>query len=183
VLIAAVAMFCILPTLLFFNIYAQGATGLRLTPVETGLMLVPMSAGLFVLARLAPALVRRHAPAKANAAALGAVVVAALLIGAAAPGGSKGLLLAGLLLLGAGLAVPYATAPRLALGALPAGAEGQSSGLINACTFLGGSLGVSAGALVYPLGGLPAVMGLVAAAALLGIIAALRLPGENAPDR
>ena len=126
VLIAAVAMFCILPTLLFFNIYAQGATGLRLTPVETGLMLVPMSAGLFVLARLAPALVRRHAPAKAIAAALGAVVVAALLIGAAAPGGSKGLLLAGLLLLGAGLAVPYATAPRLALGALPAGAEGRA---------------------------------------------------------
>ena len=179
VLIGAVAMFCILPTLLFFNIYAQGAKGLRLTPVEAGLMLVPMSAGLFVLARLAPRLVRSCTHAKAIGAALGAVVVAAVLIGAAAVSGGKDLLMAGLLLLGAGLAVPYATAPRLALGALPAGAEGQSSGLINACTFLGGSLGVSFGALVYPLGGLPAVMTLVAAAALLGIIAAKGLTGQD----
>ena len=181
VLIGAVAMFCILPTLLFFNIYAQGPKE-ALTPVEAGLMLVPMSAGLFGLARLAPRLVRRYTPARAIGAALGAVLVAAVVIGAAALRGSEGLLLAGLLLLGAGLAVPYATAPRLALGALPASSEGQSSGLINACTFLAGSFGVSFGALVYPLGGLPAVMGLVAAAALLGIIAAQGLAGKDAHE-
>jgi MFS family permease len=41
----------------------------------------------------------------------------------------------GLLMMGAGLAVPYASAPRLALSALSPAQAGQGSGIVNACTF------------------------------------------------
>jgi hypothetical protein len=41
--------------------------------------------------------------------------------------------------MGIGLAVPYASAPRLALSALSPAQAGQGSGIVNACTFLGGS--------------------------------------------
>ena len=70
--------------------------------------------------------------------------------------------------IGVGLALPYATAPRLALSTLPADRAGAASGVINACTFLGGSIGVAAGAVAFAMGDLPAVMGLIAAAALVG---------------
>src|SRR5262249_3767979 len=93
-------------------------------------------------------------------------------------------LVLGLFGIGAGLALPYATAPRLALAALPPARAGAGSGIINACTFLGGSIGVAAGAagaccwglpagvggaVACALGGLPAVMGLIVAFALVGV--------------
>jgi hypothetical protein len=46
--------------------------------------------------------------------------------------------------MGAGLAVPYALAPRLALSALSPAQAGEGSGIVNACTFLGGSCGLPA---------------------------------------
>jgi MFS family permease len=174
--IGAVAMFCILSTLLYFNIDAQGAAGLGLTPVGAGLMLLPLSVGLFALAWLAPQVVHQLGPAGALSGGLVVVALACGVIAAAAIHHSEGILGLGLFLFGAGLAVPYATAPRLALAALPPEAAGQSSGLINACTFLGGSFGVAGGAILYPLAGLPGVMGLVAAAALVGAALARSLP-------
>ncbi len=178
--IGAVAMFCILSTLLYFNIDAQDAAGLGLTPVGAGLMLLPLSIGLFVLARLAPRVVRRLGSAGALSGALIVVALACGVITAAAHYRSNGILGVGLFLFGAGLAVPYATAPRLALAALPPEAAGQSSGLINACTFLGGSLGVTGGAILYPLAGLAGVMSLVAVVALIGATLAWRLPSTAA---
>ncbi|AWN40440.1 MFS transporter [Methylobacterium durans] len=139
--IGAVAMFCILSTLLYFNIDAQGEAGLGLTPVGAGLMLLPLSVGLFALSRLAPRAVRRLGSAGALSGALVVVALACGAIVAAAHLRSEAILAVGLFLFGAGLAVPYATAPHLALAALPPEAAGQSSGLINACTFLGGSFG------------------------------------------
>jgi hypothetical protein len=53
--------------------------------------------------------------------------------------------------------------------------------LINACTFLGGSFGVAGGAILYPLAGLTGVMGLVAAAAIVGAALAQRIPPNAAP--
>jgi hypothetical protein len=47
--------------------------------------------------------------------------------------------------------VPWA--PRLALLALSPAQAGQSSGIVNACAFLGGSGGVAGGAIAYALGG------------------------------
>jgi len=57
-------------------------------------------------------------------------------IGAAIAGGGMVLLAIGFFAMGAGLAVPYALAPRLALSALASTQAGQGSGIINACTFL-----------------------------------------------
>ena len=54
--------------------------------------------------------------------------------------------------MGAGLALPYALAPRLALSALSPAQTGQGSGIVNACTFLGGA-GVAGGAAAFVLGG------------------------------
>ena len=70
--------------------------------------------------------------------------------------------------MGAGLAVPYALAPRLALSALPPAQVGAGSGIVNACTFLGGSAGVAGGATAFALGGFVAVLTMIALAGVLG---------------
>jgi hypothetical protein len=69
---------------------------------------------------------------------------------------------------GIGLALPYATAPRLALSALPSNRAGAGAGVLNACTFLGGSIGVAAGAATYSLGGLPGAAVMIALLGLWG---------------
>jgi hypothetical protein len=76
----------------------------------------------------------------------------------------------GLFAIGVGLAVPYATAPKLALATLPGSQAGAGSGIINACTFLGGSIGVAAGAVAFALRGLPGAMAMIVALALLGAV-------------
>ena len=105
------------------------------------------------------------------------VLGASAVIAAAATARAFLPLAGGLFAVGAGLALPYATAPHLALAALPSGQAGQGSGIVNACTFLGGSIGVAGGALVYGVGGFPAVMVLLAGAALLGAVAGRHMPG------
>jgi hypothetical protein len=72
--------------------------------------------------------------------------------------------------MGAGLAVPYALAPRLALSALAPAQVGQGSGIVNACTFLGGSAGVAGGASALALGGFPAVLTMIALAGIAGVV-------------
>ena len=76
------------------------------------------------------------------------------------------LLAIGFFVMGAGLAVPYALAPRLALSALSPAQAGQGSGIVNACTFLGGSFGVAGGAIAFALGGFVAVLTMIALAGL-----------------
>jgi hypothetical protein len=78
------------------------------------------------------------------------------------------LLTIGFFVMGAGLAVPYALAPRLALSALSPAQAGQGSGIINACTFLGGSCGVAGGATASALGGFLAVLTMIALAGIIG---------------
>jgi hypothetical protein len=68
----------------------------------------------------------------------------------------------GFLLMGAGLALPYASAPRLALSALSPDQAGKGSGLINACTFLAGSVGVACGAIAFQLAHFRAVSAMIA---------------------
>jgi MFS family permease len=178
-LVGSVAMFCILSFLLYFNLDAQSSNGLSMTAVGAGLCLLPMSAGLLVLALLAPRLVRRFGPRTVLSCAMMLIVIASAVIAASAAHRSFFPLLGGLFAIGVGLALPYATAPRLALSALPSGQSGQSSGIVNACTFLGGSMGVTGGGIAYALGGLPLVMALVAGAALVGVVVSWRMPGET----
>jgi fucose permease len=175
-LVGSIAMFCILSFLLYFNLDAQSPNGLSVTAVGAGLCLLPMSAGLLVLALLAPRLVRRFGPRTVLTCAMMLIVIASAVIATSAANRSFFPLLGGLFVIGAGLALPYATAPRLALSALPSGQSGQSSGIVNACTFLGGSMGVTGGAIAYSLGGLPLVMALLAGAALVGVVVSWRMP-------
>jgi hypothetical protein len=59
-------------------------------------------------------------------------------------------------------------APRLALSALSRAQSGQGSGVVNACTFLGGSGGVAAGAIAFTLGGSSGVLMMIALADIIG---------------
>jgi MFS family permease len=166
--IGSIAMSSILALLLFYNLHAQSPQGLALSPVGAGLSLLPLSCGLLVVAFSAPRLVRRFGPRRALSGGMLMIAAAGVVIAIAAQLVMWLPLIAGLLVIGAGLALPYATAPRLALASLPPDRAGAGSGVVNACTFLGGSIGVAAGAVAFAIDGLPAVMGFIVVLALIG---------------
>jgi predicted MFS family arabinose efflux permease len=176
VAVGALSMSCILPLLLYLNLEAQSPGGLALSAVGAGVLLLPMSAGLLAAALLAPHLIRRFGPRRGLTGAMLLIVGAGPVIAIAVAERALVPLAGGLLVIGAGLALPYAAAPRLALATLPLDQAGQGSGIVNACTFLGGSIGVTCGALAHAQGGLPAVMAFLAGAALLGAAVCRRMP-------
>jgi hypothetical protein len=179
VLLASIAMGCILALLLFYNLEAQAPAGLALTPVSAGLSLLPMSGGLLIFAFSAPKLVQRFGARNALTAGTLLVAVAGVVIAVAVRLELWTLLLLGLFGIGVGLALPYATAPRLALAALPSNQAGAGSGIINACTFLCGSIGVATGAVAFALGGLPATMAMIVIFALAGAGLCQGLPSRQ----
>ena len=81
----------------------------------------------------------------------------------------------GLFTAGMGIALPFASAPRIGLAALPQTQAGQGSGMLNASSFLGGTVGVTSGGIVFGLAGLPGVLLLVALSALVSAGLAVRL--------
>ncbi|MFL6796835.1 MAG: MFS transporter [Xanthobacteraceae bacterium] len=172
--IASLSMFSIMSLLLYFNLYAQGAGGLGLTALEAGAALLPLSVAQLALALAAPAVSAWLGLRNAMTAGMAVIAVAAvvLAVGSAHTVAAHAMipLGVGFLLMGAGLAVPYALAPRLALSALPPGQAGQGSGLVNAATFLGGSAGVAGGAIAHGLGGLRAVLIMIALAGVTGAL-------------
>jgi len=169
VAIGSLAMFSIISLLLYFNLYAQSRDGLGLSALEAGAVLLPLSAALLALALSAPAVAARLGLRHAKTGGMALIAIASATIGAAViAGGEMTLLTIGFLLMGAGLAVPYALAPRLALSALAPAQAGQGSGMINACTFLAGSFGVAGGGTALALGGFPAVLMMIALAGIAG---------------
>ncbi len=168
--IGSLAMFSIMSLLLYFNLYAQSREGLGLTALEAGLCLLPLSAALLALALSASAVAARVGPRNAMRGGMALIAIASGIIGLAIAEGGITLLVIGFFAMGAGLAVPYALAPRLALSALSRAQAGQGSGIVNACTFLGGSCGVAGGAAALALGGFPAVLILIALAGILGTV-------------
>jgi hypothetical protein len=106
------------------------------------------------------------------------IAVAAVVVAVAVALRMWGPLVVGLFGIGAGLALPYATAPRLALSSLPPSSAGAGSGVINACTFLGGSIGVAVGAIAFAIDGLSAVMGFILVLALVGVWLCRGLAGK-----
>ena len=168
VAIGSLAMFSIISLLLYFNLYAQSRDGLGLTALEAGAALLPLSAALLALALSASAVAARIGLRNAMTGGMALIAIASAMVGAAVAGGGIGLLAIGFFVMGAGLAVPYALAPRLALSALAPEQAGQGSGIINACTFLGGSCGVAGGATASALGGFPAVLTMIALAGIIG---------------
>ena len=176
VAIGSLSMFSIIGLLLYFNLYAQSRGGLGLTALEAGASLLPLSAALLALAMLAPTVAARVGLRNALTAGMALITIASAVIGAAVAEGSLVLLSIGFLVMGAGLAVPYASAPRLALSALPPAQTGQGSGIVNACTFLGGSVGVAGGAIAFALGGFGAVLMMIALAGIIGATLSRRIP-------
>jgi MFS family permease len=168
VAIGALAMFSIMSLLLYFNLYAQSRDGLGLTALEAGAALLPLSAALLALALSASAVAARLGLRNAMTGGMALIAIASAMIGAAAAEGGMVLLAVAFFVMGAALAVPYALAPRLALSALAPEQAGQGSGIINACTFLGGSCGVAGGATASALGGFPAVLTMIALAGIIG---------------
>ncbi len=176
--VGSIAMSCILALLLFYNLDAQSPTGLGLTPVGAGLSLLPLSGGLLIFAFSAPWLIRRFGPRRALTSGMLLIAVSSVVIAIATAGRIWAPLIVGLFAVGAGLALPYASAPRLALATLPSARAGAGSGVINACTFLAGSVGVAAGAVAFAIGGLSAALGLVALLGLLGAWLCRGLPAS-----
>jgi Major Facilitator Superfamily len=166
--IGSLSMFSIMSLLLYFNLYAQSPEGLGLTALEAGASLLPLSATLLALALLASAVVARVGLRNAMTGGMALIAIACAIVGVAISGGGLILLSIGFFVMGAGLAVPYASAPRLALSALSSTRTGQGSGIVNACTFLGGSCGVAGGAMAFALGGFVAVLAMIALAGMIG---------------
>jgi len=176
VAIGSLSLFSTMSLLLYFNLYAQSKAGLDLTATEAGLMLLPLSVALLALALSASAVAARIGPRNAMTVGMALLAIASALIAAAVAGGGTALMLIGFAVMGAGLALPYALAPRLALSALAPAQAGEGSGIVNACTFLSGSTGVACGATAFASGGFLAVLAIIAVAAVLGAVLSRWVP-------
>jgi hypothetical protein len=85
------------------------------------------------------------------------------------------MLVLGLSVAGAGLALPYASAPRVGLATLGQTQVGKGSGMLNSCSFLGGTVGITLGGLVFTSAGFSGVLVLLGLSALLAAALSLRL--------
>jgi MFS family permease len=173
--LAFLLMFDIMTLLLYYNLFAQASDGLGMTAVAAGLSLVPLSVALFGFARAAPRLgaavgVGRMMVGGSLLLALGCAIAWASLAGA-----GFAVLMLGLFAAGAGIAPPYASAPRIGLATLPQAQAGKGSGVLNACSFLGGTVGVTCGGIVFGYAGLAGVLALLAISALIGAGLSTRL--------
>ena len=90
-------------------------------------------------------------------------------------------LMLGLLTAGAGIALPYASAPQIGLAALPQTQAGKGSGMLNACSFLGGTVGVTCGGIIFGTAGFAGVLVLLVLSALVSAALALRLHIHELP--
>jgi MFS family permease len=172
-------MFDIMTFLLYFNLFAQSLRGLGMSAVGAGLALVPLSIALFGFARAAPWLsgaagLRRVLIGSSLLLALGCAIVWV----ASAAHRQLATLMLGLFTTGAGIAIPYASAPRVGLATLPQTQAGKGSGILNSCSFLGGTIGVTFGGIVFGLAGFPAVLAMLGLSAFASAALASRLQTE-----
>jgi MFS family permease len=168
IMIGFLSMLNIMSLLLYYNLDAQSPDGLDLTPIEAGASLLPLSAGLLAFGLGAARLASHFSLRAVMTGGMLLTVAASVALALALRLDNLTLLLASFLLAGAGLALPYASAPRLALAALAPDQAGQGSGIINACTFLGGSVGIACGDIAYESGGIDAVLAALALSAAIG---------------
>jgi len=84
----------------------------------------------------------------------------------------------GLLVAGGGIALIYASAPRLGLATLPPLQAGKGSGMLNSCSFLGGTVGVTFGGILFALTGFSGVLVLLGLSALASAVLCLRLHAD-----
>ncbi len=141
----------IMALLLYYNLFAQSPEGLGRTPIEAGLSLMPMSAALFGFARAAPQLAAKIGLRRMMAGGSLLLALGCAIGWASATDAGFAALLIGLCAVGAGIALPYASAPRIGLAALLPTDTGRGSGVLNSCSFLGGTVGVTGGGIAFDL--------------------------------
>jgi MFS family permease len=169
-------MFDIMTLLLYYNFFAQSADGLGMSAVVAGLSLLPLSVALFAFARAAPLIavrigMRRMLTGGSLLLAIGCAIIWLSLQTEA----RFALLMPGLFIAGAGIALIYASSPRLGLATLPQLQAGKGSGMLNSCSFLGGTVGVTFGGILFALAGFPGVIVLLGCSALVSAALCLRL--------
>jgi len=172
---AFVLMFGIMTLLLYYNLYAQAPEGLGMSAIAAGLSLLPLSVALFGFARAAPRLSTSVGLRRMLAGGWVLFALGCLVLWASLAQTQPAMRYVGLFAIGVGIALPYASAPRIALAALPATQSGKGSGLVNTCSFLGGTVGVTCGGIVFALIGFPGVVVLLGLSALVGVGLALRV--------
>lgn len=167
-------MFDIMTFLLYYNLFAQapqgsGSQGLSMSPIAAGFSLAPLSITLFGFARAAPWCGAKLGlrPMLIGASLLLAIGCAILWWAHAEK--VFALLMFGLFVVGVGIALPYASAPRIGLGALALTDAGKGSGMLNSCSFLGGTVGVTLGGIAFAAVGFSGVLALLG---LSGVLAA-----------
>ena len=176
-------MFDIMTFLLYYNLFAQApqgfgkglGKGLGMSPIAAGFSLTPLSIALFGFARAAPWCGAKLGlrPMLIGASLLLAVGCAILWLAQ----GEMGLvpLMLGLFVVGVGIALPYASAPRIGLGALPLTDAGKGSGMLNSCSFLGGTVGVTLGGIAFAAMGFSGVLALLGLSGVLAAVLSTRL--------
>jgi DHA2 family multidrug resistance protein-like MFS transporter len=168
-------MFDIMNILLYYNLFAQAPDGPAMTPIAAGLSLMPLSVAFFGFARVAPWLARmagmKWMMVGGSLLLAGGCAVARMSLAEA----GFSVLMLGLFAAGAGIALPYASTPQIGLAALARTQTGKGSGVLNSCSFLGGTVGVTGGGIVFGLYGFGGVLALVGLSALVGAGLSLRL--------
>jgi MFS family permease len=180
--LAFLLMSDIMAVLLYYNLFAQSPEGLGRTPIAAGLSLMPMSAALFGFARAAPWLAAKMGLRRMMAGGSLVLALGCAIAWASATEAGFAALLLGLCAAGAGIALPYASAPRIGLAALTPTETGRGSGVLNSCSFLGGTVGVTGGGIAFGLAGFQGVLAVVGLSGLLiaGLALAIR---DQAPGR
>jgi MFS family permease len=173
--VAFLLMFDIMGLLLYYNLFAQSVDGLAMTAIATGFSLLPLSLALFVFARAAPMLIAKIGLRVVMVGASLLLVLGCAIAWASEIEAGFLVLMLGFFVMGAGIALPFGSAPRIALASLPLAQAGKGSGVINSCSFLGGTVGVTCGGIVFGIGGFADVLALVALCALISAGLALRL--------
>jgi MFS family permease len=158
----------IMAMLLYYNIFAQAPHGLGMTPVVAGLSLMPLSAGLFGFARVSHRLSEKIGISRMMAGGSLLLALGCAVAWLALTGVGFVVLMAGLFAAGAGIALPYSSAPRIGLAALPQTLAGKGSGILNSSSFLGGTVGVTVGGVLFGIFGFDGVLALIAVSALAG---------------
>jgi MFS family permease len=171
-------MFDIMTFLLYYNLFAQapqGSGGFGMSPIAAGFSLTPLSIALFGFARAAPWCAAKLGlrPMLIGASLLLTFGCAILWFAQ----GEKTLvpLMVGLLVVGVGIALPYASAPRIGLGALALSDAGKGSGMLNSCSFLGGTVGVTLGGIAFAATGFSGVLALLGLSGVLAAVLSTRL--------
>ena len=163
---------------LFRPVRAEARRTTASTPLDAGAALLPLSAALLAVAMSAPAIAARIGLRSAMTTAMTLIVAGSAVVSSSpSPAWVRACPATGFVLMGAGLAMLTPLPRRLALSALASEQAGKGSGIVNACTFLAGSVGVTGGAIATEFGGFPAVLGMLA-------LAGLWMPGEQShrPD-